>query len=222
MTRLEALASTTLMLLGVAIILYGLRVKFISPLGEKPIRNDADNNVEDMVTQFPGPITLVPSRKKWWTLAGASASVASVSIFAIFYSRFHLHGDTRVDAEFTLEWASFCTVVFGCGFIVSVLNLRTSASFLRLDARGFTTASPFLGKRVFRWSDVSDFDALYYKKYNYSTVIFKTAVPRRGLLVKINTILARGRNDWLPDTYGLEASDLVWLMTTWQNTATRR
>lgn len=174
---------------------------------------------EDIVARFPGPITLVPSRKKWWTLAGAGASVASVSTFAIIYSLFHLHGDTRADAEVTLRWSTFCSFVFVCIFIVNVLNLRTGASFLRLDARGFTTASPFLGKRVFRWSDVTDFDALYYEKYSYSTVVFKAATPRPGILVKINTVLARGRNDWLPDTYGFEASDLVWLMTTWQSSA---
>jgi hypothetical protein len=195
---------------------------FITPLGEKPTWNNIYNNVEDIVTQFPGPITLVPSRMKWWTLAGASASVASVSTFAIIYSLFHLHGDTRADAEITLRWATFCAILFGCGFVVSALNLRTGASFLRLDARGFTTASPFLGKRVFRWSDVSDFDALYYEKYSYSTVVFRTATPRRGILVNINTVLARGRNEWLPDTYGFEASDLVWLMTTWQNSATAK
>jgi hypothetical protein len=171
------------------------------------------HEAEDIVAKFPEPITFVPSRMKWWTLAGAGASVTSVSTFAIIYSLFHLHGDTRAPAEVTLGWATFCVAVFGCILIVSVLNLRTGASFLRLDEYRFTIAQPFIAERVFRWSDVSDFDARCYKRYNYSTVVFKTAKPRRGVLVKINTHLAGGRNEWLPDTYGFEASDLAQLMS---------
>jgi hypothetical protein len=112
----------------------------------------------------------------------------------------------------------FGAVFFGLGVVVAIISLMPGGGLLRLDADGFEVSRPFLPRKRFGWRDVSDFDLIYGKATSY--VVFKAAKPQLGMLDRTNAWLARGRNEGLPDTYGLASEDLARLMTAWQNLAT--
>src|SRR5712691_5327003 len=73
------------------------------------------------------PLTLYPSRKKWLYVAAVCAGVAILGLVEV------LRGDV-VERIFGWLFLAF----FGCGLIAAVINLLPNASYLRLDAKGFT------------------------------------------------------------------------------------
>jgi hypothetical protein len=118
-------------------------------------------------------------------------------------------GDVRVGVGILI----LCAIFFGLCTLVSVIALRRSS--LRLDEDGFEVTGLF--RKRHSWGEVSDFGVFSYR--GTASVVFKTTNPRRNILGKLNAILAGGRNDGLPDTYGLEVRQLVQLMKTWQSSA---
>jgi hypothetical protein len=157
---------------------------------------------ENVFSKFPGPITLVPSRRKWWNLT------SSAGFFTILGLSFSFRGDTV---------AILATTLFGICTVMGVITLLPGASFLRLDENGFDITR-FFRKQIFRWSEVSDFGVWTFR--GKGLVVFKAEKSRLNISEKINAALAGGRNGYLPDTYGSTAEDLVQLMTAWRNSAT--
>jgi hypothetical protein len=172
------------------------------------------DEVEDIVAQFPGPITLVPSPVKWWivTILGTAMTMAGILTVFVAVSQFR---EGKEGAGIGIGMGVFGTSFFGLATAVGVACLLPGRSFLRLDESGFEAVHPFR-KQKFRWGEVSDFGL--YRGKGSSFVMFRTASPR--VWGKLNSILT-GWDGGLPDTYGFEARDLVKLMMNWQSMAMR-
>jgi hypothetical protein len=158
--------------------------------------------VKMLSQNFPGPITLVPSRRKRWNL------IIGAGFFTILGILISFRGGVV---------GMLTTAFFGVCTVTGVITLLPGASSLRLDENGFDVTR-FFRMQTFRWSEVSDFGVWTFKGNGF--VVFKAAKSRLNILEKINAALAGGRNGYLPDTYGLAAEDLVQLMTIWRNLAT--
>lgn len=158
---------------------------------------------KDALRDFPGPITLRSSRKKWWKL----------TIGAVFFTILGILLSTRDDVAGILA-AAF----FGVCAVAGVITLLPGASSLRLDEKGFGFTR-FFRTQKFHWNEVGDFGIWTLGWIIKSEcVVFKVMKSRLSILEKINTALAN-RNGYLPDTYELTAEELVELMTAWQNLA---
>jgi hypothetical protein len=189
---------------------------FIAPLGEKPIWNDVDNKIGDIVTRFPGPITLAPATINSWILILLGGVMTAGSIFTILICL----SDSSPAASIGVAIGILGMVFFGAGIVIGMACLRPGAISLKLDEIGFEVTHPFR-KRAYRWSDVSDFGVSSgYRRSGH--VIFKEAKPSLTISERIRAALQAGRNGDLPDTYGFAGDDLAYLMTAWQNLATKR
>jgi hypothetical protein len=162
---------------------------------------------ENGVPKFPGPLTLIPSLKKRWSLLIGAGSLTIAGILLSFGVGISFGG--RIAGVLT-------TVFFGVCTVMGVIALLPGSSSLRLDENGFEITY-FFRKQQFRWNAVSDFGVLTFK--GNRIVVFKAARSRLGLLEKINAALTGGRNGYLPNTYRTAADDLVQLMNTWRNSA---
>jgi hypothetical protein len=106
-------------------------------------------------------------------------------------------------------------VFFGVGIPASVAVLAGGMS-LTLDRTGFESVK-FFGPRRVRWEDVSDFKTCR-PGFFWSAVVFDNAHKTSSLKARLDSWLS-GRNDYLPDTYGLPAHDLAALMNQWRELA---
>jgi hypothetical protein len=178
----------------------------------KPSQFDA-NEIEGIVTRFPGPITLLASRLKWWVMIVSSGGMTALGIFlagSVYLHPSRVIGDVRVGVGMLI----LCAAFFGLCTLVSVIALRRSS--LRLDDDGFEVTGLF--RKRYSWCEVGDFGVFSYR--GAASVVFKTTTSRRSISARLNALLAGGRGEGLPDTYGLGARQLAQLMTTWQSAAT--
>ena len=154
--------------------------------------------VGSILNQFPGPVTLYPSRRKWLlVLAGCVLFVVA--------------GLWMVQREAPVGWLS--VIFFGMGAIVSTVVLLLRVNALTLDAAGFEINSI----RPFRlsWQDAKNFDAITSSPGSWM-VGFKVVNP--SSIFKLNRAIS-GCDAAVPDTYGLSAYDLAALMTQWRERA---
>jgi hypothetical protein len=176
------------------------------------------NKADDVVAQFPGPVTLVRSRAKWWTMVILGVGMTTASIWvasAPFISSVRVkEGSPYILTVIGLFGAAF----FGLATAVGVKCLLPNGSFLRLDENGFEAVYPFRKQR-FRWTEVSDFTTFRAKISQY--VSFRTTKPL-NFWMRLMASLVAGRDGSLPDTYGLSASELMEIMIAWQNLAIRQ
>jgi hypothetical protein len=180
---------------------------FIAPLGERASWEDPNNEVRDIITKFPGPITLHSSRLKYWFMIVLGVGMTVAGILASLRARIEGAGLGIVLGTI------IGTAFFATATLVFVVLLRRGA--LLLDEDGFEVIS--LVRKRFRWREVSDFDVFYFR--GNSLVVFKTTNPRRNILEKFNAALTGGRNEGIPADYQLTAGKLVHLLTAWQNLA---
>lgn len=154
-----------------------------------------------LLAQFPGPVRLQPSRKKWvlvcvigWLFAiGGGAMIA----------------DGRSDGWLVAGFFAFVAIVAG---VVMLPN----ASWLSLDAEGFAWRVMYRGFHR-RWSETSNFGVVAMPRSG-RMVVYDDATAAQGVLSHLNRAMS-GRNAGLSDTYGLSADDLAALMTQWRERA---
>jgi hypothetical protein len=83
-------------------------------------------NAAMILSQFPGPVTLYPSKRKW---------ILILIIGVLFTAAGHwMIGDG-------VRWGWFVFFVFACGSITAVLMLLPGAGALLLDKEGFQVTS---------------------------------------------------------------------------------
>jgi hypothetical protein len=109
-----------------------------------------------------------------------------------------------------------CTVFFGLGVPIFLLNLHPRSSYLTVDEEGIEFCSLFRTSRI-RWSDVSEFGTFTIRHHglpvnkmvglNYSTEFSRSAKARA--LSKAMT----GFEGGLPDTYGFRAEELAQILS---------
>jgi hypothetical protein len=155
-----------------------------------------------ILSSFPGPVTLYRSRKKWLLLLAISTALA-------------FGGALMIRDGPAQGW--FVLVFFAAGALISAVMLLPGASALVLDHDGFEINSLFRRSRT-RWQDTSGFVADHVPRAPQRFVLYDDARISTWRSSKIAVALA-GHNGMLPDTFGLSADDLAWLMAGWRQGA---
>jgi hypothetical protein len=167
---------------------------------------------EDLLGEFPAPVTLNGSRAKWWLMTVLGVGMTAASIFVGFVAFAASHAG-QAGASMGLAISALGACFFGLCTAKGVQLLRHPS--LLLDADGFEFFGLF--QRRYQWSEVSDFGLFRYK--GNASVAFKTTKPDRNFWSRMNAYCAGGRDGQLSGTYGLRAEELVQLMVAWQNAA---
>jgi hypothetical protein len=155
----------------------------------------SNTKAEMILSQFPGPVTLYPSKKKW---------------LLIFVIGILLTASGHLMIGDGVRWGWFVFVFFACGSITAVVMLLPGAGALLLDKEGFQATSLF-GRHRSRWQDTSGFEAVSIPPSLQKMVVYDDAKLIGRSMAKINVGIA-GHNAGLPDTYGLSADGLAHLM----------
>jgi hypothetical protein len=158
-----------------------------------------------ILSKFPGPVTLFPSRTRWfWVLLGCMIFVAG--------------GIHMIAVGAATGWlvAGF----FGLGTVVAAVMLLPGAGALKLDRDGFEVTSLYRRHRT-RWQDATGFEAVTVAvPFRVQRMVAYDDVNLAGQsLAKLSVAIA-GHNAGLPDTYGLAVDDLAGLLKAWRARAT--
>jgi len=165
------------------------------------------SDADALLSKFPGPATLYPSRKKWiLVLLGCLVFAAG--------------GAWMIAGGASWGWAAL--IFFGLGTAVSLAMLVPGVSALTLDRDGFDVTSLRRRHRT-RWTDATGFEAVAIPPAMRRFVCYDDSNAARLAIAKTNVAMT-GHNAALPDTYGLAPADLARLMSAWREraTATRR
>jgi hypothetical protein len=160
----------------------------------------------DILSRFPGPVTLYPSRRKWMLVLAGCAAFVTIAIWMV---------STGNGGDVLYGWLAL--LFFGCGVLVSAIMMVPGAGSLTLDRDGFEIINMYR-RSFFRWSDGSGFTAKILPPATQHVVVFDSAGAAHKSLGRLNTMFA-GRNAGLPDTYGLPAKDLAELLSKWRERA---
>ena len=123
----------------------------------------------DLIAEFPGPITLRPSRLKWWSVAAIGAGMTALCIWLAIF--FELHPE-RVEGNPHVGMAALlcCAAIFAIGALVPFAALRRGC--LSLSADSFEVTDMHGKTTVYDWNHVSDFDISVLTTFNL--VVFKS------------------------------------------------
>ncbi len=146
--------------------------------------------VEQLLSRFPGPVTLYPSREKWMMLAAGSLPFVIIGGFLILDDRAHT------------VWGWIDVAFFGVCLLIAAIRSLPGAASLTLDASGFEERALFLQRFRAKWRNVTDIKA--------------DAAPASRSDMKF---VWYNDNAGLTDTYGLTAEELADLMMLWQQRA---
>jgi hypothetical protein len=161
-------------------------------------------DITKILSRFPGPVTLYPSRIKWLLVFTVCALFAVGGIFMI--------RDGASGGWFVL-------IFFGLGAPVAAAAMLPGAGGLTLDRDGFDITSLFRGHRT-RWRDAAGFEAARFPPAHQKMVVYDDVTQGTKSIAKLNVGLV-GRNSGLPDTYGHSADNLAQLMAQWRERALR-
>ncbi|MEM7462236.1 MAG: hypothetical protein AAF362_06100 [Pseudomonadota bacterium] len=145
-----------------------------------------------------GEILLKPSIKKWGTMWFAMT--------ALFLYMLISEADSGWD---WFDWLVGLSSSFG--ILISTFQLIPGSSSLRIGDNGFTITK-FFKKRFVGWGDCTEFKvwSRYSRGFKMADfVVFSTG--RNGLWDQYSKRLS-GKDDCLPDTYGMKAEVLCQLM----------
>lgn len=167
-------------------------------------------DVDTLLSRFPGPLTLRPSRLKWSLVLAILLLAAAGALFSA------LAGDAE-------GWVVLILLL--CLTAIPVLMMLPSATVLTLDAEGFEAIQFFRRQRA-RWKDVSGFEAISYRiRWSRASFVLYDDMTRKATLLRSSDAKKRlgaaapDHNAMLPDTYGMKAEHLVELMRRWQERA---
>ena len=163
------------------------------------------NDVAEILSRFPGPVTLHPSRTKWLLVFAGGALFATGG------------GLMVADGKGT-GW--FVLIFFVLVALVGAAALLPGAGGLTLDREGFAVTNLFRSYRA-RWQDTTGFTAVRIPPAHQKMVMYDDAKQSGRSLAQLNVAIA-GRGAGLPDTYGLSADDLAHLMAQWRERALGR
>lgn len=172
-------------------------------IGPPPMVKSFQTSYEDILSKFPGPIGL-RSRAKWWKAVLIGSALITSSILLRYLP----------DQGTGLTLWIFASLGIGGIAIGAILFVRPPC--LRLDETGFEVVAS-LRKRIFLWSEVSDFGVWWHKESSF--VAFNSTSRRFTALGRMNAALTGGKNAMLPESYGMSADNLVQLMIAWRESA---
>ena len=155
--------------------------------------------VTEILSRFPGPVTLRPSRKKWLLVFAGSALFAA-------------GGYWMIQSNTPTGW--LVLIFFGLGALVAPVMMLPGASSLTLDRDGFEVGT-FLRRYRARWPDVSRFEVMALR--GHKMVVYDDTAQKHAMLAAA-AIAMTGHTSGLPDTY-LSADDLAGLIAGWRERA---
>ena len=117
------------------------------------------------------------------------------------------------------QWGHLVYLICGLSSAACVLIMRKQTNYLKLGDNEFEIAT-LAGKRRIKWEDVDSFGlaSVYMRNLGYWTLIgwdYKKGVSAPPLAILGSTTQSKrvvGKEDTLPDTYGMKAKDLLSLM----------
>jgi hypothetical protein len=155
-----------------------------------------------ILNQFPGPVTLHPSRLKWTVFFVPMAMIAGLGAWSMW------DGATQAD-WWEIGWGLYLLLIGGTLAAMSVAATLTNFMTLTLDAEG-------LRYRRYRclWKNADRFGAVWSTVPGLNTIVFHDAMRPVGFWYSIG-----GMNVRLGDTFGLRADDFASLLTAWRERA---
>ena len=117
------------------------------------------------------------------------------------------------------QWGHLAYLIFGLSSAACVLIMRKQTNYLKLGDNEFEIATLARNRHI-KWDDVDSFGlvSVYMGKLGYWTLIgwdYKKGVSAPPLAILGSSPLSKrvvGKEDTLPDTYGMKAKDLLSLM----------
>jgi hypothetical protein len=162
------------------------------------------------LAQFPGPVTLRPSKLKWSVLiiANASYGIACMVLSPWLY----------LQTGITIGVVSgfFVGILGTLGATIAAFSLITKRMWAKLDADGFETRNLWGGRKHRRWRDTDEFTERWVSAMPYT--VYNDITPSSGWWDRLNRAYIGGKS-LLPDTYGLGAKNLAYLMMAWRQRA---
>jgi hypothetical protein len=155
-----------------------------------------------ILSRFPGPVTLYPSRRKWLLVLAGGVLLAAGGVLMV------RSGDPT-------GW--FPLIFFALVAVVAAAAMLPGAGALLLDREGFQVTTLFRHHRT-RWQDATGFMASRIPPASQRFVVYDDVTQSAKSLAKINVEII-GRNGALPDTYGLSPDDLASVMAQWRERA---
>jgi hypothetical protein len=152
-------------------------------------------NLVEFPMQTLESMVLRPSRLKW---LGLNAICLVFVIIGIFMIR---SGDA-------MGW--FVAGFFGLGLLVGIVCMLPGASYLKLDAQGFTMCSLYRA-HAFRWEDVTGFGVGRVVTNKMVMFNFSPSYVRSPKMRSLNVGLV-GYEAGIPDSYGLKHEALAELL----------
>ena len=159
----------------------------------------------DILSRFPGPVVLVPSRRKWLLVLGGCLAFVAAGLWVV-----------RDDPL----WGWLAVGFFGAGVPVAALMLLPGVGGLQLDSDGFEMTSLFR-RHCCRWTEVSEFEVVRLPPSLQKMVVFDDVRTEDSALARANRSLV-GRAGGLSDNYGLSHEDLAAIMNEWRRRALGR
>ena len=175
-----------------------------------PQSSGPSEKVTAILAQFPGPVTLRPSKLKWipLVLANALLGVGCMAGGAWLYPQ---AGTAIGVIGFALGGLSGAV-----GATVGMSAIITERMWARLDFEGFETQDVWGRRKRRHWRDADRFAVRWVG--HWPCTVYDDVNPASGWWDSLNRGYAGGKS-MLPDTYGLGAKNLTYLMTAWRQRA---
>jgi hypothetical protein len=171
-------------------------------------------DVDAILARFPGPVTLRPSRLKWFAVLAVALGLVAFAVFVLG------HTPTNLFAQI---WGWSALVFAGGGALVVIAVLLPGSAGLTLSANGFAVTKFFRTVHM-PWPVTDGFTVAEIRFGPFGQpqrLVAYEHANKAGAVADLNRRIM-GRNAGLPDTYGLSHDDLAWLMTQWRERALAR
>jgi hypothetical protein len=172
-------------------------------------------NAKNILEQFPGPVTLYPSKLKWSSTFVITVFVGAMGAWSLLWGQY----ESPIGVNWHTFEGAFLIIVGGGGAAVTGWGLVASTMYLTLDATGFVCRAIWPYARC-SWKDADRFTTVDVMLYLVMVhrVAFDDATHKTGFWSTLTRAVC-GRNNQLPDAYGLRAEDLARLLTAWRERA---
>jgi hypothetical protein len=170
------------------------------------------SSVEEILSKFPGPVTIKSSRLKIAALLLIAIVMAGTSLYLLEFEQ-----NPRY-RTWLAAWGIL--IFFSVGIPIFAVMLLPNASYLKLGPREFELVSLFKKARI-PWRNAMNFrlDPIMPMNNKKMLVFDYTPLPGEQISKWLGAI-ARGRGA-LPGTYRLNQADLADLMNQWRERALR-
>lgn len=108
-------------------------------------------------------------------------------------------------------WGWFVFGFFGLCASVFIVQLLPGSTYLRLNKNGFQTRTLYRYSKLIKWSDIDRFCVVDIQGRKMVGIMFAPDYTKRPVARALNMTLA-GVDSALPNTYGMKAEELAWLM----------